>query len=1851
MRSALEEAKRREADLQLRFETSERASAEQASVLMKEKDDLAAKLSAVETPPDVAELSQLLLSKTDDLDKLRERLDQSEKSRVNVSRLSEALHNQLTSARLTHEAELAEKAEAEALTADHKQENAELQERLAQLEVELGDAKRQAEMRQLSALLPTAPSAQPLLPVPLSLPPSLASLMPGGGTHSLSGPRVTPTITPVVDRTGLHSYPQASTTHPPPSPFVFTSTRPSFSNAPASTPPPDDPHGRFNNGGGGRGASNGHGVKVDVPAEPKIRSHPEGDDAYSPMIMGKYAADVMSDLTSQRWWGFWLNTEMTPEIEQNSHCEQFAANTVATHVMLHAAVFKAIPDTPANAEIRRHVADSCVVQGCTLPDGVRALTAMLSRNVSYANGDVDRVQCAIAFITGCGVPIPSGTTVAEFHAREGKLDKLFNDSGGLVTLPPHQRAVMLRVAFPLEHKTRITEVFADCVRSQGGSITDYARFRYAASAELASARRDESLRDLGSRLSDLASASSPSSLARRAIASPTATPVIDEPTTLSPAPHVAKRPPSPSGPTHDEATADDTTLCTSMCCPAVGAEIAQSVDFAACCGQTWALAARSMDKSAKCKVCGLTGHGMGSDEYHNTMCYSSVDGPGPDNEALDKFSDRAKIAVLKRSAQVLRKFLASMADRRHSGAPSKAAAKTATLSSEPPGVHLDAPAIPDSDALTDLDDDEQFFRHPDEMAVYPAVARVSTPLSQASSDTSHEAAGPSDLETVDSSDSQMGSPGLLQSFDSLSSDEELSDEELSTPSPAVNGDMQIAGSTSTTTRLARDACVLPKSAPHDAAHLVDDDAVSHVSPPSADDDVDMFSAAGPILCDMAVTEINGVDQLSSLPGQQWYVVRNGASLAQSARFYRRLLCGLRLVSDRLCSLATIVGARTLGFTILFLLLLPAIRLTHDFSCGVQPFPSNANDTVSSLALSLPPVAPGSPLVVPTCATVRSFLDNHESLTTLGSATDVCFAAICIALLQFWTAWRAACAAAVVGAESRPERAFVHECLHFRYLRIREKLLSCIDAAFFYCSIALICCLTFARRLLNAVAVSMMWLGPLAAALLVVDCSAHSPPTWSGVTSVTGPPIVARGYDGSDLFVYKMHAKPSVGGRLGLPLPKMTLPSKLAHAQQEFDDVLRRGERHSGLNDTGCSYDCYTDKRAFPVINGVSSCQAPPSNALISGAEGDVTPPEGYGIAQTVWTDDRTVDYIKTSPQSWYTPSFERTLFSESSMGFFCHALSQFYFGRQVVFPNATIPMRLNQRVYEIGFRYLDQTDYLPVPHGAAVPGLWLAREKQSPLPPRSQVPIASGSVNSWVAAAAATRGRGTTFDRQTDYKIQHNLCHSSPRVLSKWHKVAKGVGKLPENLAECCDACLFADGTSFAGLHSSPEPATDGAWCLDSLCNLPESLYGKYRYAHIAANRTTKRYFFYPTRTRDEMPAVRQALIAHCKKTGMAFDELTTDGAGEMVSKDAIAFLLGHAAGLNIGCAHEHNNKHAERAILRLCRMARSFTCHAFDDDDAALMWPEAFACATEVHNTLPCKVGTVWTSPTLLAGLDRPDVSSLRVPFCDARILLQGPATQSKVLPKRVHALYTGPCVLGIHRGWSFITSTRCEKAFSHEGIFKESHFSGLASVRSGTRRKALAPAAPDDGSDDSTVSDDDDVARPVRQRNPPTRFAEITAPPPDPPSASVPRQPRVRSRRLVPASVWPDYVCTENGGAGWTVEIVRASNSAGIHKSFIHFLDAQLPDGSRFGDEWILSSALADLPAADVASSVPEPAPAPTTVSSSVPTPSPSADPVPAATPPKGSHHARHSRGQSSCLSHCRPWFCLAWSLPRAA
>ena len=74
---------------------------------------------------------------------------------------------------------------------------------------------------------------------------------------------------------------------------------------------------------------------------------------------------------------------------------------------------------------------------------------------------------------------------------------------------------------------------------------------------------------------------------------------------------------------------------------------------------------------------------------------------------------------------------------------------------------------------------------------------------------------------------------------------------------------------------------------------------------------------------------------------------------------------------------------------------------------------------------------------------------------------------------------------------------------------------------------------------------------------------------------------------------------------------------------------------------------------------------------------------------------------------------------------------------------------------------------------------------------------------------------------------------------------------------------------------------------------------------------------------------------------------------------------------------------------------------------------------------------------------------------------------------------------------------------------------------------------------------------------------------------SDPLPLEPKsAKGRRvLIPSSIWPDYACTENGGAGWT-GVIKTCTSGGVAN--VHFEDATDERGRPYPDEHLK---LADL------------------------------------------------------------------------
>ena len=1220
-----------------------------------------------------------------------------------------------------------------------------------------------------------------------------------------------------------------------------------------------------------------HTMKVDVPPEPKLKPHPSGDDVYCPIYMDKWGKESLNFLKKQRLWAFWIQTSMSEMIEQNALTNQMAANTIAAHAMLYAAVFDCVPDTSEFKTIRDDIATAAIVANCSQPDGCAAFFAMVNRDVSAAQ-DSPRVSHAISFFTACNEPMKPGITPSEFVIREGRCDILLHRCYGFVHVTEHDRAIMLKCAFPSSLRSRVNDLFADMARNDRGNIRDYSAFRSAAKTILVSSLDDQKLRDLGHRLSETTADLGGPAVLR--VAAPSPPPDLHHAgTPCGSSSGLSDRDREPSAHTSLHASRAQTPPMDPD--EAFDVELPDVIRYAAdCLCQPWACAARaaagtSFDKDI-CLCCGKPGHGKGTDIFRNKNCFAAIDGPGVDNPALLKFSPPAQIAAHQRHSRVLTKYVAmdcpkeglvmtgglkdtDAQQRRSSSARPSHSARPATLSTpvttRPPTPTIAAQAtlhqesigdVPgtcsDDEASTDMDEDEQQFYHPlSSASASPVVFRIApppdvphqpivdtgcshdTPMEQAaqsegllaslrqeveaeatrvfsddsdevgssdsdlepldspsenassvtspallhtvvesspSSDTSHEAAGLSDLETMDSSDSQIGSPGLLQSFDSAST---------------------------------------PLSQRSSAASAL----------ASVDDDEDQFAgAAHPVLGRDDVTELSSLAELPVAPLNRWYVVRGAASTMVRRPYLSFAMSAARSIVAWVTAGLLSAVCRIVTWAVLFAVInvimanlacfrrpcAPDAAVTNMTHCSLghtlrlDAFTSSYVSTASGVAVAVDTVfCPGQPDGwLQSTSTIRVDLPPRGSITIADIPTvDACLYALLVLMLQLLSAWRASAAATFSSPLERLQRAGLHLRVHARCEYLRQRTVRAYRCAIFTALWLLLVCRRVSSRLIGglpflAIAVAKLItcnVGPCILAFLLTNQNvmigatdvglprAFAPtvrlPDFPLLPLPSAPPIVYGAYGARDLFVYKarpcgssasgrFHCKPSTAtNRTALASP-VDLPPGLRHAQEELDALLSDADQH-GLHDTGCSFDCHTDLRAFPVINGVPSLLPPPANVSISGAEGDVKPPEGYGRAQTVMRAKDGEDYIYNSTQSWFTPSFDRALFSESSMGFHARADSKFYFGRRIDFPNATVPLLLKNRVYEIAFKFLDQTTYMPVPHGAEVGGLWRARPSAPPLPPTSPLPQAQPRA----CAIGVTRGRGTTKPLQADWETQH----------------------------------------------------------------------------------------------------------------------------------------------------------------------------------------------------------------------------------------------------------------------------------------------------------------------------------------------------------------------------------------------------------------------------------------------------------------------------------------------------------------
>ena len=126
-------------------------------------------------------------------------------------------------------------------------------------------------------------------------------------------------------------------------------------------------------------------LRVDVPYDPKLPPHPEGDDAYNEHVMRKHRDSTMLSLQMQRNWGHWLATSVTLEVVRRAANEQYSANLVGSHTMLYAAVLQSVPDVPAMQTIRTMIEDAALQPYL---DAIE-LEGDMPANDDGAGGDVD----------------------------------------------------------------------------------------------------------------------------------------------------------------------------------------------------------------------------------------------------------------------------------------------------------------------------------------------------------------------------------------------------------------------------------------------------------------------------------------------------------------------------------------------------------------------------------------------------------------------------------------------------------------------------------------------------------------------------------------------------------------------------------------------------------------------------------------------------------------------------------------------------------------------------------------------------------------------------------------------------------------------------------------------------------------------------------------------------------------------------------------------------------------------------------------------------------------------------------------------------------------------------------------------------------------------------------------------------------------------------------------------------------------------------------------------------------------------------------------------------------------------
>lgn len=1599
-------------------------------------------------------------------------------------------------------------------------------------------------------------------------------------------------------------------------------------------------------------------ARLAVPRMPPILPpYPLGADAYDKRKTQRFTAAATNMLKKQGY-GLWLNRPVTERTVNESTFDQQSMDAIGVHAMLTAACVGCVPDDDEHITLRNNILQAARVPGKPgFENGVNAFSVLTRFDVD----DDEGIAPGLAFTTymiEMSVPMDDDAVLADLEVRSGRLTQLAADAAGLVKLPGTTKALALRAVIPerfRRHAHEIYEKMAAAMPDGTRGVEDYDAFYVKVRRLFLVESHVSSSRALGASLSHASRAHR----ANVALSSPLTAPLGDRhrayvaqtpspPPAVTSVPTPTPMPPPPAVSPLSAAAAEVCEICEDEDHELIGEYMDAAIEHGAVAGQTWALAAQAADPSVDCRVCKRKGHGLGESEFLNTECLEAVNGPAPDSALMGRFGHATRVKILEKKSAKLVAYVKHVAAAKpasggpprsgrpppRTGPPRRAPSAKASFvdrldAAQEPGYASDGEPLivdPDEDDLPSAMRGVYLERQGPSAytaKVKPTIMHQGyafTPDSDDSdgddakaSSSDESAASPSLLQALSDMPSDgastAASPGVLQSFPS---DQSAVSPEPTTAvheRPSVSPDAAVPSPPMATPAEWRKK--RQRSSPTAAANsAADRPAVDSTLPPHG-----------------GVVEVDSIDSIPVTAAHDddasVYLVRGAAAQGQAAhathRMRRRLGVALASTTNGVLGLCT----RTLAFSLL---------MTAALALG-STVRTAAVSTSLHAALAVPDQPPpyllahGNATLLPTLpAPDVQRLPMHHS--QWARAATPAYSLLCFALgaisAVLVTAIKCAAAAQYMGR--------VHA--HATELAARA-----YGSAILMLGVTLLWLYTLPFTVAHGTLVmlrAMLRLAHAGAPLVIALLALHSLGCL-GTVQVMAEPLIPQA------------AGPAVAYGSGTTADLYIMRAN--HAMIKTPGAA--DSWHLALNDTGCSEPMWNQKECFPVIDGAPSLSPSPSNVLISGAETTTKPPDGHGASQVIVQDCNLDDYISYSPHAWCTTSFTQSLISESELWRGAKAFSAFAGVKSIFYPSTTVPMHKRGGVYTLKYKTLDTTSYGPVPHGAMVAGLYRPRVALPPLAPDVS--------NGLACTVAVTRGRSTRGDLQRNHKLWHNRAHCGPRALAQWHKCADGVERLPESLAVICDACCLSDGDSHAAARgTAPVPPHEGTWCMDDLGPLPKSLFGGYEYFTLAVNPTTKVMWGRPVKSRKERTQSVQMLESWCQDKGHQFHHCNYDDAPENSCADLLDFMLGKKASTSLGCGYEHTgNATAENGLKTVSRLGRAFMCQG-NVSNCNKLWPHALVHAVHVHNVLPTLINGQWWSPIQRSTGTKPFVGHLRALFCDSRVLMQGPERGTKIDPKREHAMFLGEDVTWLHQGWTFWIRRRCELKFSHEALFYEHCFSGYAGVDplhapvlqspivyADDASDAALPPVPAETSTQPTASPL--PASPVhsrvpREHRPTTDRYDPSTPSPAPvpaPQPRAPAQPRpfaVGDNIVVPASLWPTYSCTENGGAGWTAVVTAITNQTACCR-----FTARDANNELWPDEWLRVSALvshgasatpATPPAASAAAAPPAatlPTPQPPQRPSS---PAPNATPAPHAPPLRTTRHTRTGRAARAAI-----------------